>query len=33
MTDQVLQSRAKNVQAAASRLSAEFGAKGAAKVS
>jgi IclR family KDG regulon transcriptional repressor len=33
MTDQVLQSRAKNVQAAASRLSAEFGAKGAARVS
>ncbi|MBR1121172.1 IclR family transcriptional regulator [Bradyrhizobium lablabi] len=32
MTDQVLQSRAKSVQAAANRLSAEFGAKGAAKV-
>jgi IclR family KDG regulon transcriptional repressor len=31
MTDQLLQSRAKNVQAAANRLSAEFGAKGAAK--
>src|SRR3984893_8720528 len=33
ITDQVLQSRAKNVQAAANRLSAEFGAKGAAKSS
>src|SRR5438094_116957 len=31
MTDQVLQSRAKTVQVAANRLSAEFGAKGAAK--
>src|SRR4029077_9291875 len=33
MTDQVLQSRAKIVQAAATRLSAEFGASGAAKSS
>ena len=31
MTDQVLQSRAKIVQAAAKRLSAEFGAKDIAK--
>jgi hypothetical protein len=33
MSDQVLQSRAKLVQTAANRLSAEFGARGATKSS